>query len=340
MRRVLTREDRVAAVGAGPAGGIDAVQARRAWHTRHARHAHHARRAWLAAFGAVLPVALLGLGIAVPAQAATRRIVSVGGALTELLYALGAEGDLVGTDTTSLYPPAVEALPRVGYSRALSAEGVLSLRPTLVVAGADAGPPAVLRQLAAAGVRLEQVDLAHSPEGLQAAVRRLGQLAQRPEAAERLAQRLDADLAAARRRVTELATGREAPRVLFVLSHAMNQVRISGRGTAAHAMIELAGGRNAFGQVEGYKPLAPEAAIAAAPDVILCTDQGLEAAGGIDGLLRAPGLAATPAGRARRVRSIEALLLLGFGPRLPQAVAQLAEALHGGAAPPGRGGRA
>ncbi len=105
-------------------------------------------------------------------------------------------------------------------------------------------------------------------------------------------------------------------------------------------MIELAGGRNAFGQVEGYKPLAPEAAIAAAPDVILCTDQGLAAAGGVDGLLRAPGLAATPAGRARRVRSLEALLLLGFGPRLPQAVAQLAEALHGGAAPPGRGSRA
>jgi iron complex transport system substrate-binding protein len=94
-------------------------------------------------------------------------------------------------------------------------------------------------------------------------------------------------------------------------------------------MIELAGARNAFASVEGYKPLTPEAAVAAAPDVLLATDQGLNAAGGIDGLLKAPGLALTPAGRARHVVSLDALLLLGFGPRVPQAIEQLARGLHG-----------
>jgi iron complex transport system substrate-binding protein len=97
-------------------------------------------------------------------------------------------------------------------------------------------------------------------------------------------------------------------------------------------MLRYAGAVNVLGGVEGYKPLTPEAAIAAAPDVILVTEQGLQAAGGIDGLLEAPGLAQTPAGRARRVVALEALLLLGFGPRLPQAVAALANALHGKAA--------
>jgi iron complex transport system substrate-binding protein len=121
----------------------------------------------------------------------------------------------------------------------------------------------------------------------------------------------------------------EGPRVLFVLSHAMNQVRMGGRDTAADAMIRYAGARNAFAEVQGFKPLTPEAAIAAAPDIILGTEQGLTAAGGVDGLLAAPGLAATPAGRARRVVSLEALFMLGFGPRLPQAVVQLAERLHG-----------
>jgi iron complex transport system substrate-binding protein len=125
------------------------------------------------------------------------------------------------------------------------------------------------------------------------------------------------------------ASGRSAPRVLFVLSHSMVHVRVSGIGTAADAMIRYAGAVNALGGVQGYKPLTPEAAIAAAPDVILATEEGLQAAGGIDGLLKAPGLTQTPAGRARRVVAQDALFMLGFGPRLPRAVAALADALHG-----------
>ena len=116
------------------------------------------------------------------------------------------------------------------------------------------------------------------------------------------------------------------PKVLFVLSHAAAQVMVGGDGPSAQAMIEYAGAANALTGVAGYKPLTPEAAIAAAPDLLLLTDQGLQAAGGIDGFLRLPGLAETPAGRARRVVSMEAMLLLGFGPRLPLALKQLDEA--------------
>ncbi len=253
----------------------------------------------------------------------------IGGALTELVYALGAEADLVGVDTTSVHPSAATRLPNVGYARALSAEGVLSLAPTLIIAAADAGPPAVVRQLQAARVSYATVELGHSIEGLLAATRRLGDLVGRAEAAQGLAARLQGELDDAQRRVAALSAGRARPRVLFVLSHSINQVRIGGRDTAADAMIRLAGGANAFGDVVGYKPLTPEAAIAAAPEVILATTQGLHAAGGVDGLLASPGLAATPAGKARRVRALDALLLLGFGPRLPQALRELAEALHG-----------
>jgi iron complex transport system substrate-binding protein len=292
----------------------------------HSAAATPARRALLAA--ALLAGVLPGLRPGA-AKAADRRIVSVGGALTEMLFALGAESELVGVDTTSLFPAAAQRLPRVGYARSLSAEGLLSLRPTLVLAGAEAGPPTVLRQLEAARVPLAQVEIGHSVAGLLAALARVGALAGRTEAAAALSARLRADLDHAAARLAALRAGGEAPRVLFVLSHAMNQVRISGRGTAAHAMIEAAGARNAFAEVQGYKPLTPEAAIAAAPEVILATDQGLAAAGGVDGLLRAPGLAATPAGRARRVVAQDALLLLGWGPRLPQALVALAEALHG-----------
>jgi len=284
------------------------------------------RRAWLIGAGALW---------AAPTAWATsqRRIVSIGGALTETFYALAAQGDLVGADTTSLFPDAARQLPSVGYARALSAEGVLSLRPTLVVASQEAGPPAVLRQIEAARVPLALLDADHRFEGVVARTQRLAELCGRLEAGRTLVADLQQRWAqvqdqAARR----AASGKPAPRVLFVLSHSMAQVRVSGSGTAADGMLRYAGAVNVLGSVEGYKPLTPEAAIAAAPEVILVTEQGLQAAGGIDGLLKAPGLAQTPAGRARRVVALEALLLLGFGPRLPQAVAALADALHGKAA--------
>lgn len=284
--------------------------------------------------GATRRACLLGTGAALLAPVAwaqaERRIVSVGGALTETLYALGAQADLVGADTTSLFPEAARALPSVGYARALSAEGVLSLRPSLVVASQEAGPPAVLRQIEAARVPLVLLDADHRFEGVVARTQRLADLCGRADAGRDLADDLQRRWAAVQDQAARrAAAGKPAPRVLFVLSHSVAQVRVSGGGTAADAMIRYAGATNVLASVEGYKPLTPEAAIAAAPDLILATEQGLQAAGGIDGLLKAPGLAQTPAGRARRVVALEALLLLGFGPRLPQAVAALAEALHG-----------
>jgi iron complex transport system substrate-binding protein len=274
-----------------------------------------------------------------------QRIVSVGGALTETLFALGAQADLVGADTTSLHPEAARRLPSVGYARALSAEGLLSLRPSLVVATKDAGPLPVLRQLEAARVRLVLLDADHRFEGVLARTRRLAELCGRGAAGQTLAAQMQQGWQAAQASVEAAVQVRQRsqgspgspgspgstgtrPKVLFVLSHSMAQVRVSGRDTAADAMLAYAGAANALTSFDGYKPLTPEAAIAAAPDIILATDQGLQAAGGIDGLLAAPGLAQTPAGRARRVVAQDALLMLGFGPRLPQAVAALARALH------------
>lgn len=262
------------------------------------------------------------------ARAAQQRIISVGGALTELIYELGAQAELVGVDSTSLFPAAATKLPNVGYARTLAAEGLLSLAPTLVVATEEAGPPPVLRQLEAAKVPLHVLRAEHRFEGVVERAQKLGELLGRQTQAAALVQRLNTDWAASRQAVARVAAGHRAPRVLFILSNAANQARISGRGTAADAMIGYAGAVNALGDAEGYKLLSPEAAIAAAPDVILATSQGLEATGGVDGLLRLPGLAQTPAGQKRRVVALETMEMLGFGPRLPQALTRLATALH------------
>ena len=253
-----------------------------------------------------------------------RRIVSVGGALTEIVYALEAQGELVGVDTTSLYPAVAQQLPQVGYARTLSAEGVLSLAPTQLIATEEAGPQTVLRQVRDAGVPVAVLNANNRFEGLLERVKQVGQITGRPDPAARLAQSLQQQWSGALAKVRQR---QHAPvRVLFILAHAPNQVMVGGRETGADAMLAYAGAVNVMGGqggFAGYKPLTPEAVIAARPDVVLVTDQGLKASGGVDGILKLPGLAQTPAGRQHRIVSQEAMLLLGFGSRMPQALAEL-----------------
>lgn len=275
-----------------------------------------------------LALTLAALPLAGARAAAPVRVVSVGGAITELIYALGGEGSLVGVDSTSTYPAAARALPGVGYQRTLSAEGLLSLSPTLVLATEDAGPPPVLRQLELARVPLHILRAEHRFEGLLSRSERVGSLLGRDAQASALNVRLQGDWQSAQARVQQLArSSSRPPKVLFVLAHSMAQLRIAGQDTAADAMLRYAGVRNVLDGVSGYKQLTPEAVIAAAPDVILTTSEGLQAAGGVEALLQAPGLAQTPAGRSRRVEAFDALELLGFGPRLPQLLPRLSERL-------------
>ena len=263
--------------------------------------------------------------------AKARRIVSVGGALTEIVYAFGAQGELVGVDTTSLYPVVAQQLPQVGYARTLSAEGVLSLAPTQLIATEEAGPQTVLRQVRDAGVPVAILNANNRFEGLLERVKQVGRITGRADSAAHLAQALQQQWDGALGKVRQRSQPpvQSAVRVLFILAHAPNQVMVGGRQTGADAMLAYAGavnvmgGQGGQGGFAGYKPLTPEAVIAARPDIVLVTDQGLKASGGVDGILKLPGLAQTPAGRKHRIVSQEAMLLLGFGPRMPQALAEL-----------------
>lgn len=248
------------------------------------------------------------------------RLVTVGGAITEAVYLLGAEAQLVGTDTTSLHPAAARHTPKVGYMRQLSAEGLLSLKPDAVIATSDAGPTVVLDQVRSAGVRVELIEADHSWGEVQRKVQAVGRAAAREAQARELQRRLDAEWSGVQRRVAAGA-GRK-PRVLFVLAHGASP-QVSGENTAAHAMIGFAGGVNALGGFEGFRPMTAEAMASAAPDVVLTSTQGIEAHGGIERFWQRPELALTPAFRKRALIAQDALLLLGFGPRLPAAVAEL-----------------
>ncbi len=284
-----------------------------------------ARRQWLqtlAGCGAAASLLPLSAWAASPSKA---RIVSVGGALTEIIYALDSQGDLVGVDTTSIYPAAATKLPSVGYSRSLAAEGILALAPTHIVASEDAGPPTVIAQLQKTGVPVSILPAEHRFEGVISRVQKLGKILGKEAQAAALASRIQADWQRIRPPIAA-RTG-TPPKVVFVLSHSPSQIVVGGQDSAAEAMMHYAGARNAVQGVKGFKPLNPEALIAAAPDVILFTDQGLQAIGGIDGALRLPGVAQTAAGQKRRIISLDAMFLLGFGPRIPQAVDALDQAI-------------
>ena len=267
----------------------------------------------------LLIVSLMVSGVSY-ALAAPARVVAIGGALTETIYALGAEDLLVGNDTTSYYPPAANELPKVGYQRALSAEGILSLSPDLVILTDDAGPPAVLKQLSQAGVQLLKVPVGRSFSDVKSTILHVADALDYRAKSRLLIEQLEAQIRALK---DSVATQGKTTQVLFVLQHSGGAPLVAGANTAADSMIHLSGADNVVSAYSGYKPLTPEALVALQPDVILVTSQGLQQTGGVQQLLKIPGLAFTPAAKSGHVIAMDALLLLGFGPRSAEAALQL-----------------
>lgn len=268
--------------------------------------------------------ALLGLANLSAANAGTEeRVVSIGGAVTEILYALGYGTRIAAVDTTSLYPPeALKTKPNVGYMRALSAEGVLSVKPSLIVASEGAGPPAAMAALQESGVRMVTVPDDTSPAGVKRKILAVGELVGLSDAARKLAEDVDGrfvSLAALRDRI-------EKPkRILFVLSASGGRTLVGGKGTSADAIVSLAGATNAAASIEGFKPMNDEAIVQAAPDVVLMMRRDNTLARDI---LATPAFAATPAGRAGALLEMDGNYLLGFGPRAPDAARDLMAALY------------
>lgn len=253
--------------------------------------------------------------------AAPARIVSLSGTISEIVCDLGRQAELVGVDVTSTYPAALARLPRVGHTRSISAEGVLALRPTLVLGTTESIKPEVAAQLRSAGTQVHLFKQDYSVAGtkklMQEVAAVLGAAAQVPA----LTRKLDADL-------TKVQRPAKAPKVLFVYARGTGTMMVAGQGTSVEKVIQLAGGQNAATGFNDFKPLTAEALVAANPDYLLLFDSGLESLGGKAGLLQVPGVAQTTAGRTGRILEMDGQLLTGFGPRLGQATAELARLMR------------
>ena len=282
----------------------------------------------------LLPALVLAAGLASSAATQSRadggRVLSIGGSITEIVYLLGEEDRLVAVDSTSLYPAEARALPDVGYLRRLSVEPILALAPDLILAEGDAGPEAVIEQLEASGIALTKTEHTTDVAGVGRKIRAVADALGRSEDGARLADEITTRASA----LSEAARRRpDPPRVLFLLSVGRGAPLAAGLDTAAAGIIEAAGGVNAISGYEGYKPLSPEAAVLADPEIVLVPDRTLEQMGGPEAILQRPEIAPTRAARAGRIVSVDGLLVFGFGPRIAEAIELLSAAFHPGSAP-------
>ncbi|MEQ8703208.1 MAG: helical backbone metal receptor [Phaeodactylibacter sp.] len=259
-------------------------------------------------------------------EASYKRLVSLSGSVTELLYELEQGDKIVGVDVTSTYPAEqLTQLPKLGHVRQLNVEALLSLQPDLVLAERTDEASAALQQLETAGVEVLWLDGSFTLDKPLAQAEQIGKKLGLNEELESLRKTYEADKA-------KLQQARQTmegiPKVLFIYARGKGSLMVAGKNTAASAMIELAGGQNAISSFEGFRALSAEGLMEAQPEVLLLFDSGLQSLGGVEGLLQIPGLAQTPAGQQGHIIGMEGLYLLGFTPRAARAAADLSGRLQ------------
>jgi len=253
-----------------------------------------------------------------------QRVITAGSALTETVCALGDCSKIISSDRTSLYPAEIQKLPSIGYRSSISAEGIISLQPTLVIAEKDYVDATVLSQIQSAGVKLLIIERVYTVDGTKEMIRQISQALQKKQEGEKLIARLEADLAEAQALVKK---SRVTPRVLCVFNRDKSSLSIAGANTFS-SILPYVGAVPAVTGVDGYKPLNTEALMASQADYLLMFESGVQALGGIDGVLTIPGVAQTPAGKKKQVLVMDGIKLSNFGPRFGEAVKELARQLH------------
>jgi iron complex transport system substrate-binding protein len=261
-------------------------------------------------------------------RAGAERVVSVSKQLNEYLFAIGAQDVLVARDLTSIYPPRIRTLPSVGYHRALSAEGIISARPTLLLTDGNVGPEPVLDQVRKVGIPVLVLRPGSTVDSAESLVAELGARFHREHAADSVLHEWKAGMAQVRQDSVRLS-GLKRPRVLVMhFGQLINNYLAVNRGGAADQMIGWAGGVNAIDSIGGMTRLTPELIAKAAPDVIVATDVGFDRVGSAGNFATLPGIDLTPAGRAGRIYRIDETEIIYFGPRTPATVRKLASMFH------------
>ncbi len=264
---------------------------------------------------------LLLIGFSIRASAAVpKRIITLSGALTETADALGFGKSIVAVDVTSIYPAYVAALPKVSRNRTVSAEGLISFKPDLILAPEGSVSKEIAYQLHSAGINLVNIKQDYSVNGSVAFIKAVANALQVAAKGEALAKQTQTKIDKALAGVKKSA---KTPKVLFIYARGTGVMLVAGQHTNIDAIISLAGGRNAAQGFDNFKPYTTESLIEATPDVILMFDFGLSSLGGTEAVLKMPGVAQTNAGKNKKIVQMDGELLINFSVRLDQAIITL-----------------
>lgn len=265
---------------------------------------------------------------AAQSRASTERVVAVSKQINEFMYAIGAQGVLVGRDLTSIYPPAILKLTSVGYHRALNAEGIISLRPTLFLTDGNFGPAEVSAQLEKVGVPILTIRPGESVDGAADLLVALGKRFHREHAADSVAAAMKKNIAAVLKDTLRWV-GKPRPRVLIIhFGQIANNYLALKRGSIGDQMLRWAGAENAVDSTGGMLGLTPEIIAKTAPDIIIATDVGFDRYGSAEKFAAMPGVDLTPAAKNHRIYRIDETDVMYYGPRTPEAVRRLEGFFH------------
>lgn len=252
------------------------------------------------------------------------RIVTAGSAMTETVCALGDCEKIVATDRTSLYPAQVQSLPSIGYRTGISAEGIVALKPTLFIVEKDYVEGAVVKQIQSTGIKVVEVPRAYDLNGTKTLIRTIAKELNRSSQGDQVIRAIETKIAEANAIVKKAES---IPKVLCIYNRGAQSFDVAGNNTFSN-ILPFVNARPAVTGIEGYKSLNTEALIASNPDFLLMFESGVKSLGGVEGVLKVPGVGQTTAGKKKQVIAMDGVKLSNFGPRLGEAVKELAEALY------------
>jgi iron complex transport system substrate-binding protein len=281
-------------------------------------------------FRLIAPLATVAFAIACAGDNSKSgpRVVCVSKQINEFLYEIHAESVLVARDLTSIYPPQIKNLPNVGYHRALSAEGIISMKPTMLLTDGNFGPDAVTQQVKKVGIPVVTMAPGAGQDSAQLLMARLGQEFHHEKSADSVIAQWKSDMAAALADTVQWA-GKPKPRVLIMhMGQIANNYLAIKRGSPGDQIVEWAGGVNAIDSTGGMLRLTPELIAKAAPDIIIATDVGFDRLGSAEKFAEMPGVALTPAGKSKKIYRIDEIEVMYFGPRTAMSLRKIAGWLH------------
>lgn len=241
------------------------------------------------------------------------KIVSLSGAVSETIAALGHATQIVGRDVTSTFPADLTAKD-LGHVRSMTIEPIMSVNPTLVLATEKDVNPDLLAKIKESGIKTELIAQEYSVEGAKNLIKKVAEILGNNDF-QKLNDKIDADI----KQVQPIA---KKPKVLFIYARGQ-MLMVAGTKTPMEALIQIAGGENAVSEFEDFKPLTPESLIQGNPDVILMFDSGFQSAGGMDAVLKVPGVSQTNAGKNKKIITMDGGLISNFGPRTGEAALEL-----------------